>query len=290
MKRIRIVGLCLVAAFALSAMVATSALGAKHANTGPVKFEATTGLAFLEIESVGNTECQKSITSGQIINATQATVTSKFFECETLSKKCHSAGQAEGVIVTNPLITNLGYINKVKNEVGQEFVPAGSPTEPLAEYKCEGTPAVASRAVGATIGRLVTAKTGVSGPAPTAMSTESESIIKSTKAKGPQEIQDFEGDIEPDVITAELSTEGGPFVKHNGVQNSTGEVKNLPQIVVKGKKVTPYPDLNQVKLGGPTPEYGRCRAKTKGKFSDENCHNAVSGKTKGKFEFYPVPS
>src|ERR1700730_17870093 len=106
MKRIKIVGLCLVAAFALSATVASSALAAKHINKGPIKIHAVSGIAFLELEKgVGKIECKTSETAGEITTAAGGTVVATFKGCETSGKKCASEGAEEATIITKLLAT-----------------------------------------------------------------------------------------------------------------------------------------------------------------------------------------
>jgi hypothetical protein len=277
MKRIRIVGLCLVAAFALSAIVATSAMAAKHENKGPIKYKSSSGIAFLEIEGGGKVECKTSTAAGEITSATAGTVTATFVGCETLEKKCASAGQTAGTIVTNLLATSTGYVNKAKAEVGTDFKPASG--EVLAEFTCKGAapPTVVNRVKGSVIGRLAP---------PNEMSTTSKSDLKNSGGK--QEVEKFEGGPK-DTLIAEISVEGGPFSKAGGIQNVDSVVENTPQEVKKGKKTEKFADFAEVKTGGASPEYGRCRASKKGKYKDGNCTEKVSGKTKGKFEFNPVP-
>jgi hypothetical protein len=278
MKRIRIVGLCLVAAFALSAIVASSALAAKHVNTGPIKYKSASGIAFLELEGAGKVECKTSTAVGEITTATSGTVTATFVGCETLGKKCTSKAAAEGTIITKLLATSTGYVNKPKAEVGTDFKPAAGIY--LAEFECPGSPDIFNKVKGSVIGRLAPANE---------MSVKSKSDLKNSGGK--QEVEKFEGG-EKDTLISEVSStgEGGPFSSLPGIQNVDSEVENQPQEVKKGKKTEKFADPAEVKTGGTSPEYGRCRAKPKGKFLDGNCQNKITGKQKGKFEFFPVPS
>lgn len=145
MKRIKVVGLCLMAVFAMSAVVASSAGAAeigecvknltktgKYAdkscqtlspgeNTGKydwkkgvtaehAPFTAKTKAASL-VGAAGTIECKKSSTVGEwTSNKTDEEVVT-FVSCEIkspeLTGECHSEGQAEGTIVTNKLKTTL---------------------------------------------------------------------------------------------------------------------------------------------------------------------------------------
>jgi hypothetical protein len=89
MKRISMMGLSLVAAFALSALVAGGALAAKHVNSGPLKYKSTSGIAFLEVEGGGKIECKVSNATGEYTTSTSGTVTATFESCETIGKKMH---------------------------------------------------------------------------------------------------------------------------------------------------------------------------------------------------------
>jgi len=280
MKRIRIMGLSLVAVFALSAIVATSALAGKHTNTGPLRIHAVSGIAFLELEKgAGKIQCETSETAGSITSATSGTVVATFKGCATLGKKCTSEGAAEGIIVTKLLATELNYINKAKNEVGSDFKPASGIYN--AEFECPGSPDIFNKVKGSVIGKVE--PVGV-------MEVFSKSTLK--ESGGKQEVENFEGGAK-DTLISEVSSsgKGGPFGEFGGVQNVTSTVENQPQEVKKGKKTIKYADPAMVKTGGASPAYGRCRAKKKGAFKDSNCSSPEApGGKKGKFEFYPIPS
>ena len=279
MKRIKIVGLCLVAAFALSAIVASSALAAKHINKGPIVIHAVSGIAFLELEKgAGKVECKTSETTGEITSATGGTVVATFHGCETLGKVCASEGAPAATIITKLLATETGYVGVGGTKVGGDFKPASGVY--LAEFECPGSPDIFNKVKGSVIGEITPANS---------MSTESKSILK--ESGGKQEFEKFDTGLKDTLISEVSSTgKGGPFGEFGGVQNVTSTVVNQPQEVKKGKKTEKFADPAMVKTGGAQPEYGRCRTKAKGKFLDGNCTSKVSGKQKGKFEFYPVPS
>jgi hypothetical protein len=82
MKRIRFIGLTLVAVFALSAVAASTAFGAEsefltlgHASPAGIKFKGKGGKAFLESELGNKVECDKSESQGEYLGVLVAIVT-----------------------------------------------------------------------------------------------------------------------------------------------------------------------------------------------------------------------
>jgi hypothetical protein len=288
MKRIGMMGLSLVAAFALSALVAGSALAAKHTNTGPLKFTSVNENApHLEIKGAGEVLCKADTAAGEITSATEGTVTAKFTGCESAGKKCTgvlNTGE-EGNITTVLLNIKLGYINKTKKEVGTRFKPQSGTYN--AEFECPGTPDVFNKVKGKVIGRV--------SPVDVGTETTSKSDLK--KSGSEQEVQKFEGGEPKETLISEISTtgKGGPFAEDEGIQNADSLQTNTNQKfkckVKKGvEKCSEAADPAEVKTGGASPEYGRCRPKKKGPFKDPNCQSPVTGKEKGSFEFAPIPS
>ncbi len=147
MKRIRIVGLCLVAAFAMSAVAASTAAaeppeigrclkkavaggagfsdaGCTKAVASAAKYEWQAGpgpknkftskmkeatSATLETVKLEKITCKGETSTGEIASAKEvAAVVATFTECTSSGLKCTSAGQAEGTIVTNPLSGVVG--------------------------------------------------------------------------------------------------------------------------------------------------------------------------------------
>jgi hypothetical protein len=163
MKRMRIMGLCLVAAFAISAIGAVSAsalpeigrcvakAGGKYADAGckvkaakgkgvtewlkggggsKLGFSVVGGVGELETESGTKVVCQASTASGLYKETSGAIkevqkVVARFTTCELplLTAVCTTKGAAAGEIVTNSLKGPLGYISKAKLEIGQELTP-----------------------------------------------------------------------------------------------------------------------------------------------------------------------
>jgi hypothetical protein len=283
MKRISMMGLCLVAAFALSALVASSALAAKHVNSGPLKFTSVNeGAPHLEIKGAGEVLCKADTASGENTTATTGTVTAVFTGCESAKKVCTGVKDGTtGTITTNLLKVTLGYIKgKEPFEVGTKFEPNSGTYN--AEFECPGSPDVFNKVKGSVIGRLSPVSV---------MEVKSKSDLK--KSGTEQEVQKFEGGPVAHLISEISSTgKGGPFVEDEGIQNADSEQINSEQEFKKGKKLLKVADPAEIKVGGATPEYGRCRVKKKkGLFSDSNCTVGESpSDPDGNFEWYPIPS
>ncbi|HEV7586232.1 MAG TPA: hypothetical protein VGO14_10690 [Solirubrobacteraceae bacterium] len=112
---------------------------------GVNKFTAKSGEAVLEGASGTKIVCKESTAVGKYDEdgTTKAikgveSVVSTFHVCEDpgIGKICHSAGQAEGTIVTEVLEGELRYLKKIAPiEVVQELHPA-SKTGPFAVFEC----------------------------------------------------------------------------------------------------------------------------------------------------------
>jgi hypothetical protein len=180
--RLKIMGLCLVAVFAMAAVVSSSASAAAPAffechkqTTKPYtgkftdkacskaataeeiaagkknKYELQEGTgakgkpfkgkgpaATLHTPAVGGEVTCKSFKDEGTINTptTENKVTSEFKTCESLKKKCASAGQKAGTIKTSLLAGELGYISKSPLKVGVLLKPETGTV--LAAFNCEG--------------------------------------------------------------------------------------------------------------------------------------------------------
>lgn len=150
-------------------------IGKKH------ELKGKSGKAKLETPGVGAVECTSSksvgtLTSPKTINK----ITVEYKGCTSNGKKCNSAGAKAGVIKTNPLKGEIGYINKAAHEVGADISPESGTN--LAEFECEG---VKIETYGSVIGRVEPVNT---------FSKTSELIFKGTSGK--QEIRKLEGQSE----------------------------------------------------------------------------------------------
>jgi hypothetical protein len=124
MRYFKSLGLCLVAVFALGAVMASSAfaealfLFPKEGAAKLQDFSSKSGGGFLVAKSGATVECTSATNTGEVENKTDRTekvlIVFKGCEIEVLAKRhiCTTAGQASGVIKTFQLNGNLGLLNK----------------------------------------------------------------------------------------------------------------------------------------------------------------------------------
>jgi hypothetical protein len=304
MKRIKIVG-CLAVALALSGFLTTSALAGQHHRTkGELFSNWVSGVTVLEVEKTAKLECKTSKTDvmfGEEFNvftSTEVAVNVIFEGCEMAAKKCHSTlwgstkPAPEGTIVTNLLRGFMGYVNAARGEVGIDFVPNNQPSEGLYNFDCPGAPDIYVKVKGSVIGRI----------GPVNVTTTASKLVLN-ESLGAQEVERLESGCDEfssdrcgvkDTLVAEVSSTGetGRFETLAAAQSVTATLENRPQEVVKHKKTETFADPSEVKTGGTSgsPEYGRCRGKKNGRYTEGNCNTVAKGKHKGKFEFFPVPN
>jgi hypothetical protein len=191
MKSMRILGLALVAVFAMVAMTATaasakptwkacvkSAKGAGEfsdklcsvgaggkgsynlvAGIGKGKgFKGTGGKAILHnvIPGKGDikVECASFKDAGSVVAPSGvAKVTSTFSKCKSLGAPCKTEGGKKETITTNSLAGELGYLNKAHTAAGESLTSEAAPGSGyLATFECECLAKV--RVHGAVIGAL----------------------------------------------------------------------------------------------------------------------------------------
>ncbi|HXB14243.1 MAG TPA: hypothetical protein VNV44_00735 [Solirubrobacteraceae bacterium] len=273
MKRIVIMGLVLVAAFAMSAVSASAKV---KPPTGPAPYTATSGLSKLSSEGLPEIECKKSTATGELTSATQGNTVVVFQECETSGKKCGNV--SAGTIETKKLITTVGWINKAKGEAGVDFI--GSAGEGVkgseAEFECEG---IAIQVKGSVIGKE---------PKTNVMSETGEAVLNGLGGK--QEIEKFETGAKDTLIT---EANVAPGAEIPSAQNQSAVITYTELLGKKGKKVTHTKDpveLNTVNNPA-QPEQGRCVAAKHAKYSDSNCTVETplkKGKKEGHFEFVAI--
>jgi hypothetical protein len=282
MKRTTIMGLCLVAALALSALGAASAQSMQHAIHGPIHTDSSSGIQTFST-SQGTVECKASTDIGEITSATSDTEVITFQACETFSKACNSAGQSPGTIVTNLLATELGWISKANNEVGVDFKPQAGTY--LMEFECPGSPQITFKIKGSVIAHVTPLNT---------MGIFAHQLFTGTGVA--QEPQSFEGGVK-DTLVSEVSSNGGPPTQLDTLLRSADLIENDPQETFDpgsgSNDPDIFPDLSEIgTLQSGRPEYGRCR-KPGGKhwkYLDSNCTNrAPVPHPKGKWEWFPVP-
>jgi len=195
----RTIGLCLVAAFALSALAASVAtaepvfltkavVGETAASHIPDK--GTLGAAFLEGSvTKSKISCLGGTSTGEITSdKTTAKNVATFTGCESSGSKCES-GATEGVIVTKALAGNLNGITSSLPGV-RLFSEAEGRGGKLAEFECGGIVKVV--VTGSVIGSLsgaagTNAETGKLLGSSTLAFTESEGKQKYTSfSEGPE--------------------------------------------------------------------------------------------------------
>lgn len=213
MKRIRIVGLCLVAVFAISiAASSASAAPVFYTKAGigevvnKVNFTGTLGVAFLEGQSGTKISCAGGTATGEVTGPTTAknNITT-FTGCETSGLKCES-GATEGVIVTKVLQGTLGGITATLPGL-RLFSEAEGKGGKLAEFSCAGG-AVPVLVRGSVIGSL----SGANGTLPSNGKFAASNKLTLAEAKGIQKYSKFlEGEGGTEQLEASVS--GNPYEK-----------------------------------------------------------------------------
>ncbi len=175
MRQIRIAGLCLVVAFALGAVAATSAMAtapeygrclkkakaegkgytsskcitagegtkAKYEwvpGAGKAKFETNGKIGLLTSVNGQKVECKTESSTGEFFegnNKEAGNMAIKFNECASLGQSCKSTGAKAGELVTNDVEALVGWENKAKKKTALELHPAKSVTSGLfIEFEC----------------------------------------------------------------------------------------------------------------------------------------------------------
>jgi hypothetical protein len=228
MKRMRMMGLLIVAVFALS-VVASSATASpvfytKVAEGGtasaPIPFTGTLGAAFLEPASKTKITCTAGTATGEV---TSSTITknnlTKFTGCEIAGAglKCNSAGKGTGEIDTKILEGKLGAITAALPGI-RLFDEAGGPGAILAEFVCGGG-AVTVVVKGSVIGSL----SGASGTEPANGKFAASDKLTFAETNGVQKYTHFEGE---GAEQLESNSNGGAFEKSG--QSVIATLKSVP--------------------------------------------------------------
>jgi hypothetical protein len=208
----RIVGLALVAAFALS-VAATSATASPVFYTkvvvggtasSPVKFTGTLGAAFLEGQvSKSKIECSGGTANGEV---TSATLTKKnittFTGCKAQGFPCNSAGDPEGVIKTKVLEGELGDVKAGIPGIRLFDEGTGKGGE-LAAFSCAGG-AIAVKVKGSVIGQL----SGAAGNTVSEGKFAASNKLTFAQSAGIQKWSKFLGEVGSEQLEAKVG-EGG---------------------------------------------------------------------------------
>jgi hypothetical protein len=171
-SHMKVMGLCLVAAFAMSAVAAATASATKpefRFSGTKTQFSSKSGATTFTQKVSGTSEengatfkCEKGVDTGEVEGASgtdkatnivillldcSSTVVAKTFTCTT-------PGQEAGVIKTSVLEGQLGYISESAKTVGLVLKPK-SPATLFAEFECtKGTEKIAVKVRGELIGKV----------------------------------------------------------------------------------------------------------------------------------------
>jgi hypothetical protein len=241
MTRIRIMGLCLVAAFTISAAAAVSASASEPAiyecvkQTGGKyekkcvtgkgkggyelkegfgkgkKITGTSGVATLHTPAADNTEitCASSKDEAYLNSTkTEDKIKVTYAGCQLAGLKCTGGPKAKtGDIITNELKGTLGYISKSPVKVGIKIEPESGTY--LAEFKCEET---SVKVKGSVIGEV----------SPINVFTKTSEEDFNVNGSGEQEFKGFEGG-SGDVLMSEITPFGFDESGQDQVSKNKGE-------------------------------------------------------------------
>lgn len=274
MRRLTVLALCAVVAFAFSALAATGAQ-AKKSEHGELVLESKGGPASLMIEA--NTVTSSS-NEGEIHiqTATSGSAEVTYFGVEINGVKCNGEGEPEGTVKTLPLTVETGWISKkAPEEAGIDLKPAKGIY--VFEFRCGGA---SVKVKGSVIGAI------------TPLNVESADLKLNLFVKGGHQVpESFEGG-EKDVLFSEITGIAGELPTqlkqedvnlHNHGNASVCKIK-------KGKEMCKPGQIELNTVAAALPQFGRCVKQHKtGKFQDANCSMAATP-GKGNFEFSPIPS
>lgn len=205
MKRMRIMGLALLAVFAIS-VAASSAVAAPVFYTktaigstgGNVQFTGTVGAAFLEPKSGSKITCKAGTAAGEVNGATTTINNNTTFTgCEASGFPCKSSGEAEGTIKTLNLAGSLGGLTTTTPGI-RLFNQAEGKGGKLAEFTCAGG-AISVLVKGSVIGSL----SGAAGVTVAEGKFATSNKLSFAEAKGIQKYTKF---IEGEVGTEQLQS------------------------------------------------------------------------------------
>jgi len=234
MKRVSLPAICMICAFAVSAVAAAGASAAapeygrckamtkgafldskctKKATGTKVgkyewfpgaekaKFTSSGGVGVLTTVGGSGVECQKESSAGEFLpgsNKEEAGVIVKFTGCKSLGLACTTPGAESGELVTNELDGLVGWENKAKKKTALELYPALSVTSGLfIEFSCGGL--------------VVKVQGHVLVPIKNDIMTKTENL-KFVAAKGKQKPEKWENQSGPlETAILEASFKGGPF-------------------------------------------------------------------------------
>jgi hypothetical protein len=231
MKRMRIMGLALLAVCAMAVATASVASAAQpvfytKANVGAtaasVPFTGTLLAAFLEPANLSKITCTGGTAAGTVTGATTTKGnTTTFTGCEASKLKCNSTGEGEGVIKTNVLEGTLGNLTSILP--GLRLYNEGTKKGGIvAEFTCGGG-AVSVVVKGSVMGSF----TGASGTEAANGKFAASNKLVFAEAKGVQKYSKFVvGEGEAGTEQLESSTNGAKFEKSG--QSASATLKSTP--------------------------------------------------------------
>jgi len=223
MKRMRIFGLCLVAAFAISVAASATASAVEPEWEGPgavagEKIKSKSGASKLETPGLPPIECKSSKSVGKVFGTKEINklkVTFKTCSAEAGAKVCQSGTKA-GLIKTEPIRGTLGYLNKATKKVGVRFTPEKAL---FAKFVCgSGGGAITVEVKGATFGED-TGNINVQGKT-------SKTILRNGgSGESKQEFENFEGE-SPKHLESFFNN-AGPFASNQQQEATNTTLNNL---------------------------------------------------------------
>jgi len=224
MKRMRIFGLCLAAAFAISVAASATASAALPEWEGPgakagEKIKSKSGASKLETPGLPPIECKSSKSVGKVLGTKEINklkVTFKTCSAEAGAKVCSTTETKPGLIKTEPIRGLLGYLKKAGPVVGVKFTPE----KPLfAKFVCgSGAGAVTIEVKGATYGED-TGNINVQGKT-------SKTILRNGgTGESKQEFENFEGEAAHHLES--FFNGAGPFASNQQQEASNTTLENL---------------------------------------------------------------
>jgi len=240
MKRMRMVGLCLIAVFALTALAASTASAVTYekpvfytkATVGlvapNVQFTGTIGVASLETSPAKSIiKCTKGTATGEVTGpTTTGNQFTKFEGCTLGTFNCESAGEPTGTLNTENLDGVLGQISKATGKVGERLKPHSGIY--LAQFTCDGG-TIPVKAKNSVIGELTGGAGGAIPPLhPGETGVEEGKFAASAtlafkQTAGKQAILNFEGE-GPEQIEASLN--GAAYEKSG--QTASVKIVSVP--------------------------------------------------------------
>ncbi len=160
--RSRIAGLCLVATLVTLIVSVTAASAALPEFLGPFpnKFALTSGKTTLETVTGLKVTCKKDAANGEVAGPKTDSVTITLTGCVLNGLVCNTPGVAAGEIITSPLLSTLGYINRAKKQVGDSLEnPTGAP---FTQFICGS--GLTITVTGSVIGRIKPVNTLITPP------------------------------------------------------------------------------------------------------------------------------